>query len=223
MNTEARHGRRGPHHGGPSREDAHRSTRGRGKGFEAIAEKLAARFADRHHGHSHRGRPGGGHGDGSSGGMRRQRMFDGGELRLVLLKLIADEPRHGYELIKSVEDLTGGGYAPSPGTIYPTLTMLNELGHVASEDTGNGRKKFTITPDGAAYLAEHAEAADTLIGKLSAMGEEHKRTNGAPVRRAMGNLKVALQGRLSRGDASDAMLLDAAALIDEVAQKIERL
>ena len=58
-------------------------------------------------------------------------MFEGGELRLVLLKLIADEPRHGYELIKAIEEMTGGEYAPSPGIVYPTLTMLEDMGLIA--------------------------------------------------------------------------------------------
>ena len=60
------------------------------------------------------------------GGGRQRRMFDGGELRLVLLKLIADSPRHGYDLIRAIEELTGGAYAPSPGVVYPTITLLDE-------------------------------------------------------------------------------------------------
>ncbi|WBH16724.1 PadR family transcriptional regulator [Sphingomonas radiodurans] len=177
---------------------------------EAVLSALGAKIASKMGGrHAH--------------GMRRQRMFDGGELRLLLLKLIGDEPRHGYELIKAIEEMTGGGYAPSPGTIYPTLTLLNEMGHVSSEDVGGGRRKFTITPEGEAHLASQAELVAKIIARLSALGEQQKHTDGAPVRRAMGNLKAALQGRLSRGDASDAMLLEVAALIDEAAQKIERL
>jgi DNA-binding PadR family transcriptional regulator len=188
-----------------------------------MAAKFGERFGGQHGRDGHGGGRGGGQGGGDHGGMRRRRMFDGSELRLLLLKLIADEPRHGYELIKSVEEMTGGGYAPSPGTIYPTLTMLNELGHVGSEDTGNGRKKYTITEEGTANLAEHQAAVEKLVGRLTALAEQHKHIDGAPVRRAMTNLKAALQGRLSRSDASEAMLLDVAALIDEAAQKIERL
>ena len=63
----------------------------------------------------------------------RKRMFEGGELRLVLLKLIADQPRHGYELIKAIEEMTDGEYAPSPGVVYPTLTMLEDMGLIAEE------------------------------------------------------------------------------------------
>lgn len=156
-------------------------------------------------------------------GMRRRRMFDGGELRLVVLKLIADQPRHGYELIKAIEELTGGGYAPSPGVIYPTLTLLSETGHLSSEEAGDGRKRFTITDMGTADLAENDAQVTALLRRLSHFGERHQRTDAKPVRRAMGNLKVALQDRLSRDDTSNETLLQAAALIDEAAQKIERL
>src|SRR3546814_7836503 len=71
--------------------------------------------------------------DGDESG-RRRRMFDSGELRLVLLKLIADEPRHGYDLIRQVEELTSGAYAPSPGVIYPTLTLLDDMGQIARSE-----------------------------------------------------------------------------------------
>ena len=156
-------------------------------------------------------------------GLRRRRMFDSGELRLVVLKLIGDEPRHGYELIKSIEELTGGGYAPSPGVIYPTLTLLEETGHAASEDDGEGRRRFSITGSGSAELVEKEEQVGKLFARLSTAGEKHKRTDAMPVRRAMTNLKVALQDRLSQGEVSDETLLQVAALIDEAAQKIERL
>lgn len=153
----------------------------------------------------------------------RRRMFDGGELRLVLLKLIQDEPRHGYELIKAIEDLTGGAYAPSPGVVYPTLAMLSEQGFVAEQATDDSRKKFAVTPEGAMHIEENRELVEALMGRLAGVGEHRARTDKAPIRRAMGNLRVALQDRLSKGDFSEDTLHDVAALIDEVAQKIERL
>ncbi len=160
---------------------------------------------------------------GTPGGRGRRRMFDGGELRLVLLKLIQDEPRHGYELIKAIEELTGGAYAPSPGVIYPTLAMLSEQGFVAEQATDDSRKRFAITPEGAMHIEENREAVEALMARLESVGEHRGRTDKAPIRRAMGNLRVALQDRLSKGDFSDDTLHDVAALIDEVAQKIERL
>jgi DNA-binding PadR family transcriptional regulator len=163
--------------------------------------------------------------DGSrgGGGSRSRRMFDGGELRLVLLQLIADEPRHGYELIKAIEQITGGGYAPSPGTVYPTLTMLGEMGMIAEQQSDDTRKRFAVTPEGAMHIEENREQIEALMARLRGIGEERERTDGGPIRRAMGNLGVAVRERMSRGEFSQDTLHDVAALIDEVAQKIERL
>ncbi len=157
------------------------------------------------------------------GGGRGRRMFDGGELRLVLLKLIADETRHGYELIRAIEEMTGGAYAPSPGVVYPTLSLLDEMGLVAEQSSDDAKKRFSITEAGQAHLAEHQAQVATLIARLTDLGAHRERTDRAPIRRAMGNLRVVLQDRLGRGDFSDDALHEAVALIDEVAQKIERL
>ncbi|WP_231731849.1 PadR family transcriptional regulator [Sphingomonas sp. CCH5-D11] len=195
---------------------AARELKGRG-GVKARGGRAGGKGAVKGHGKGH------GNGLGKLVGLRRRRMFDSGELRLVVLKLIGDEPRHGYELIKSIEELTGGGYAPSPGVIYPTLTLLEETGHAASEDDGEGRRRFSITGSGSAELVEKEEQVGKLFARLSTAGEKHKRTDAMPVRRAMTNLKVALQDRLSQGEVSDDTLLQVAALIDDAAQKIERL
>lgn len=160
-------------------------------------------------------------GRGREGGRRR--MFDGGELRLVLLKLIADEPRHGYDLIREIEGLTGGAYAPSPGVVYPTLTLLDEMGLIAEQASEGAKKRYAATDDGRRHLEERRAEADALIARLSELGAERARGDGAPIRRAMGNLRVALQHRMERGGFTDDTLHDIAALIDEVAQKIERL
>ena len=156
-------------------------------------------------------------------GGRSRRMFDGAELRLVLLRMIADEPRHGYELIKAIEEMTAGAYAPSPGVVYPALTMLAEMGHTAEQKTEDARKKFEVTHEGAMHLEENREQVEALMERLTQLGEHRGHASGAPIRRAMGNLRVALQNRLSRGDFSEDTLHDVAALIDELAQKIERL
>lgn len=185
-----------------------------------------------HHMHRHCGPRGGGWSRGpfefswdSEGGRdgRSRRMFDSGELRFVLLKLIADEPRHGYDLIRAIEDMTGGRYAPSPGVVYPTLSLLAEMGHVAEQQSDDTRKRFAITAEGSQILEVNRALVDTLLARLTDLGAEAKRTDGAPIRRAMGNLTVALRERLSRGEFSEDTLHDVAALIDEVAQKIERL
>ena len=154
---------------------------------------------------------------------RSRRMFDGGELRLVLLKLIADEPRHGYDLIREIESLTGGAYAPSPGVVYPTLTMLDDMGFIAQQQSEGAKKAFAVTDAGTAELDANKELVDTLIARLTALGEERQRTDSTSVRRAMGNLREVLVNRLRSGDVDDAVLHRVVALIDEAAQKIERL
>jgi DNA-binding PadR family transcriptional regulator len=162
----------------------------------------------------------GGPGFGRGGGRRR--MFDGGELRLVLLKLIADKPRHGYDLIRAIEERTGGAYAPSPGIVYPTLTMLSEMGLIEEQLAEGARKQFAITPEGTAHLAEHEAEVVAMLARLDALGAMRERTDAVPIRRALHNLRSVLQSRLGDGLDKERMH-DAAALIDEVAQKIERL
>ncbi len=166
---------------------------------------------------------GGRHGRDGDGRGRRRRMFDGGELRLVLLKLIADEPRHGYDLIRQVEELTGGAYAPSPGVIYPTLTMLDDMGQIEAQQSEGAKKLFAITPDGEAELAANADGIEALLARLAALGEEQQRTDAVSVRRAMGNLRNVLVNRLGRREVDEEVLHRIVALIDEAAQKIERL
>lgn len=171
--------------------------------------------------HSSHGR----HGDSGEGrgGQGRRRVFDSGELRLVLLKLIADQPRHGYELIRAIEELTGGAYVPSPGMVYPTLTMLDEMGHVAETKSDGARKVFAVTPAGTAHLVERKAEVDALFARLAELANVQERTDAAPVRRAMGNLREALINRLGRDGVQNQTIHDAVAIIDEAAQRIERL
>ncbi len=181
----------------------------------------------------HRGGRGFGHGFGPGFGGRRghddgargprRRMFDSGELRLVLLKLIADEPRHGYDLIRRIEELTGGTYAPSPGVVYPTLTLLDDMGQIEAQQSEGAKKLFAITAAGEEELAANRELVEALIARLAAIGEEQQRTDRASVRRAMGNLRAVLVNRLRSRDLDEATVHQVVALIDEAAQKIERL
>ncbi len=157
------------------------------------------------------------------GGGRQRRMFDGGELRLVLLRLIADLPRHGYDLIRAIEELTGGAYAPSPGVVYPTITLLDEMGLIEEQQSEGAKKRFAITPAGITHLDENAEQVAALMARLAAVGEHRERADRAPIRRAMGNLRHAVQDRLLGDGFSEEAAHQVAALIDEVVQKIERV
>ena len=163
--------------------------------------------------------------EGWGGGRRgrRSRVFEGGELKLVLLKLIADQPRHGYDLIRAIEELTGGRYAPSPGVVYPTLTMLQDMGLVEEAEGEGGRKPFQITGAGTAHLDENREEADELFARLERLSPSHHGEGASPVWRAMRNLGMAIRNRLGHGDVNDDTLHELAALIDEFAQRVERL
>jgi len=90
-----------------------------------------------------------GHRRGRGGGRWNDRIFDHGDLRFVILQLIAESPKHGYEIIKAIEEKLGGSYSPSPGVIYPTLTLLEELGYARLEASEGNRKLYAIAPDGA--------------------------------------------------------------------------
>ncbi|MFM9977796.1 MAG: PadR family transcriptional regulator [Sphingomonadaceae bacterium] len=168
-------------------------------------------------------RHGWGRGMGRGEGGGRRRVFDSGELKLVLLKLIADEPRHGYDLIRAIEERTGGAYAPSPGVVYPTLTLLDDMGLIGETKSEGAKKQFAISDAGTAELEAKAAEVKALFARLDEMGAARAKTDSAPVRRAMGNLRAVLQDRLGADDVSMDTLHDVAALLDEVAQKIERL
>lgn len=165
---------------------------------------------------------GGGFG-GRGGGRGRRRVFDGTELRLILLSLIGEQPRHGYDLIKAIEERSGGAYAPSPGVVYPTLTMLEDMGQVAEQAAEGTKRLFAITDAGKLEIGEQADKIEALFARLDALGqEEHGGEGRAPVRRAMVNLAMVLRDRLSR-DRSGDVPHEVAAILDEAARKIERL
>jgi DNA-binding PadR family transcriptional regulator len=125
-------------------------------------------------GRRHGGGFGGRHGMGAGDMMRAGRMLATGDLRLIALALIAEQPRHGYEIIKLLEDKTAGWYSPSPGIVYPTLTFLEEAGYVTAQAEG-AKKLYTITPEGAAHLAENRDFVDAVLERMSAVGDKAKR------------------------------------------------
>lgn len=106
-----------------------------------------------------------------AGGLRAGKMLASGDLRLVALYLIEQQPRHGYDLIKAVEEQSRGFYSPSPGIVYPALTFLEEAGYVTSEPEGN-KKLYTITEEGRAHLADNREAIQATLAFLGKAGEK---------------------------------------------------
>jgi DNA-binding PadR family transcriptional regulator len=140
-----------------------------------------------------------------------------------LLKLLAEQPRHGYDLIKAIEERSGGRYSPSPGVIYPALAMLADEGLIAEQESGDQRRKFAITPAGETVLADEAEAVDRAMERLDTLGEHAERGKAPSIQRASANLFTAVGQRMAQDSEDEDLAHRIAAILDEAAQKIERL
>ena len=149
--------------------------------------------------------------------IRAGRMLATGDLRLIALALIAEQPRHGYEIIKVLEDKTAGWYSPSPGVVYPTLTFLEEAGYVTAQTEG-AKKLYTITEEGRAHLEENRDFVDAVLERMTSLGEKatscagagaprrrgrasaHAAAGARRVRQSARGCKAADRGRRGRGD-----------------------
>jgi DNA-binding PadR family transcriptional regulator len=170
------------------------------------------------------GRQGGLGGSHRGGFGRRGRAFDYGDLRLLILSMIAEQPRHGYDLIKVIEERFGGAYSPSPGVIYPALAMLEEMGLIALAESEGGRKRYAITEVGHAQLELERARLDALMARMGEAKAEGGGRRGAPapILRGMENVKMALRLRMARGDVGAAQADAIAAALDEAARAIEK-
>ena len=158
----------------------------------------------RMHGHHH-------------GGGRGPKMFDAGAMRYVVLHLIAEKPRHGYELIKEIEQLAGGSYAPSPGAIYPLLAMLLDLGHIDSLADGN-KKLHTITPEGQAFLDQNAQLVEAVLARLRSPGEGR-----GDLRHAMHELKAAVIEQVRSSPHDEAKMARISSILQRAMHDIAQL
>ncbi len=192
--------------------------------FEPYGEKLGAGRHRRGHfglrgffGHRGVGGPGG---MGADDILRAKRILAQGDLRLIALALIAEQPRHGYEIIKLFEEKTGDWYSPSPGIVYPTLTYLEEAGHVTASAEGS-KKLYTITDEGRAWLEANRDVVDAVLDRLTALGERvnrwrrtarSERNNRRPlpplVEAAFDHLRETIGKRLESDDAAEARLVE---------------
>ncbi|MDN8614500.1 PadR family transcriptional regulator [Variovorax ginsengisoli] len=177
------------------------------------------------------------HADGLGGGGRAEagehrggrgggRIFGHGGLRFVLLQLIADKPSHGYELIKAIEERLGGRYSPSPGIVYPTLTLLEELGCVSVDAAdGGGRKRYSVTAGGLDYLAAHRATVDEMMARMAGGVDGAGPRAGRPpqVVRAIENLKLAMRLRLAGAPLTEQQAHEFAAVLDHAAQQLDRI
>jgi DNA-binding PadR family transcriptional regulator len=150
--------------------------------------------------------------------MRAGRMLAQGDLRLIALALIAEQPRHGYEIIKVLEEKTAGWYSPSPGIVYPTLTYLEEAGYVTAQAEG-AKKLYTITDEGRAHLEDNRNFVDAVLERLAVIGErmrrrfgddEERRGPNVPplVRAALDNLREVAAERLATDAEAEAKIVE---------------
>lgn len=162
-----------------------------------------------HHGEGHEGRRG-----------RFGRFFGHGDLRFVMLAMLEEQARHGYELIKDLEERTGGAYRPSPGVVYPTLALLEDEGFIRQAEGEAGRKHFEITLEGKAELDRNRVNVEAVFTK---MDEASKSAGpGRPrIGRAMLNLGMALKNRMAR-PVTPEDVDRIVGMIDDTASAIER-
>jgi DNA-binding PadR family transcriptional regulator len=136
------------------------------------------------------------------------------------MALLAEKPRYGYEIIKALEERIGGGYTPSPGVVYPTLTLLEEVGHATVADEHNGRRLYTLSPEGLAYFEANRSLADSILARVTEGGAS-RRGLPPPVMRAMENLGVAIRLRFKGRAVSEEQIRAVAAAIDAAAKGVE--
>jgi DNA-binding PadR family transcriptional regulator len=149
------------------------------------------------------------------------RIFASADLRFLLLDLIAEKPRHGYELIKAIEEKFGGAYSPSPGVIYPMLTLLEETG-LATVTTEGTRKLYSITDEGKKELEENRSAVDEILHRMSAIGSAARPTDRDPqIMRAIHNFRMALSMRA--GNLTPEQRSRIVEIIDSAARNIEKV
>ena len=167
------------------------------------------------------GERGDGMGRGGPGGRgeRAERVFGRGDLPLIVLALIEISPRHGYEIIKAIEERCAGAYAPSPGAVYPTLTLLEEQDQVTASDSGNGKKLYTITEQGRAHLDENRAQVDGILARLDMFARaQARRALPERLHQAMHTLKHALL--LNKTSWSDEQTARVAAILEKAANEI---
>ncbi|HEX8811547.1 MAG TPA: PadR family transcriptional regulator [Terracidiphilus sp.] len=184
----------------------------------------------RRHGHGFGGDDFGGPGfDGPRFGRRgfgrggRERLFDAGDIKLVILKLLSEEPSYGYQLMKTMEQRLAGGYTPSAGVIYPTLTMLEEEGLISAATSEGNKKVYSVTPQGQEFLEAHKQRIGELFMRLEEAGEEFRRGRSPELMKAFMNLRGAIWARLARGNATPEQIQKLSEIVHRAAKEIDEL
>jgi DNA-binding PadR family transcriptional regulator len=161
------------------------------------------------------------HARGRMRGRRLGRLLEHGDLRFLVLALVAEQPRHGYELIKELEERTGGAYRPSAGVIYPTLAMLEDEGLLRQAGGETGRKLYEPTDSGRALLEERRGHVDGIFARMAEAAESSEASRPR-VARAMANLGMALQNRLARRPITAQEIDRIIAILDDTASAVEK-
>ena len=186
----------------------------------------APHFGD-HSRHGHYGRRRGflgGFAEGFGGrGMRAGRMLASGDLQLIILALLSEKPRHGYEIIKAIEERLSGGYAPSPGVVYPTLTLLEEESYATVSSAEGGKKLYTVTDLGSEFLKTNQATIQAIFGRMEQAGKAFGRGRSPQIMRALMNLKFALKMRAGQGNLSPEQTRKITEAIDAAARVISEV
>jgi DNA-binding PadR family transcriptional regulator len=162
-------------------------------------------------------------GGGPPGGPGRGRVFGHGDLKLVILSLLAEKPRHGYEIIKELEERVGGTYSPSPGTVYPTLSLLEDMGYARSRTEEGNRRVYEITDEGRHHLEQNRSTVDDIFGRVDELAAYFFGPAMAGLGRAFGTLGRATYraGMRHQGDAQWARGVQE--ILERAAREIEGL
>jgi len=185
---------------------------GRGRGFEGRGCEGRGR-----HGF---GGPWRGRFDRGFGGGR---LFDAGDLKLVILKLLSEEPSYGYQLMKKMEERLAGGYSPSAGVIYPTLTMLEEEGLASASTSTDNKKVYSVTPAGLAFLEENKQRLEELFARLDEARGGFERGRSPELMKAFMNLRGAVMARMFRGNVTPEQTKKITEAINAAAKAIDEL
>ena len=157
------------------------------------------------------------------GRWRGGRMFEQGDLRYVVLRLLEEKPRHGYEIIKALEERFGGAYAPSPGAVYPTLQLLEDLGYARMVSGDEGKKVYEITDAGRAHLAENQSTVDSIFDRIGRLVGQLLDEPMAEVHGAFRHVGKATYGRATGAMHDPALLKRIAEILQRAAKEIEEL
>ena len=157
------------------------------------------------------------------GRWRGGRMFEQGDLRYVVLRLLEEKPRHGYEIIKALEEKLGGTYAPSPGVVYPTLQLLEDLGYARIVPGAEGKKTYEITDAGRAYLAENRETVDSIFDRISKLMGHFLDEPMTEVHGAFRHVAKATYSRASDAAHAPAVLKQIAEILERAAKEIDAI